>query len=266
MDLLKNAIAYAKNDKETVVGKVVGLNKHTNKVSILVEEEVFEFDMTDAVIMEEIGKINGDSVYEKDIFGVQGSDVQYIIQKHGNERVSLSIIDNETLAVTKFVEAMFPVELAKYNNVLGLVENKYFLLAEQEAERLVKAEEAKKKDFNIKIVKTNIKLGHFEYFYVGNNKEENTVDLIKVIYMGHLLLKEESYERTEIPMDEFLHVLEKGYYVEVSPQELANYVTGMLSFVQQEVEDDNDCHNCDCGENEGCNNVLKKKKFVNVSV
>ena len=82
-------------------------------------------------------------------------------------------------------------------------------------------------DFNIKIYKADIG-GKSTYFYAGNNKSDATVDLIKVIYMGHYLLEEEEYEIDSYTYDQFQSLVNTGVIVEASPMELSNFVMGKI--------------------------------------
>lgn len=74
-------------------------------------------------------------------------------------------------------------------------------------------------DFNIKITRDI----NENYFYACNNKDSQEVDLIKVIFIGGLLLEEENYSRKTVSYFDFNEMLSKKELIEDSQSGLLEY-------------------------------------------
>lgn len=92
-------------------------------------------------------------------------------------------------------------------------------------------------DFNIQVAK------HLDgtYFYICNNKVDELIDIITVVFVGSILLKEEDYSRITVSYEEYKLLLEIGDLKIVEPEELmvlAMKSAGMESTSGNEEEDD----------------------------
>jgi hypothetical protein len=254
--MFKKAIGYVK--EEDFLGVVGAVDFISNTVTLVGDEESRVFDKDNVEVLYHAFTLPQEDhsvdVYDKDVLGaINGNLYQVELHKDGN--VQLHNI-NEKLEVTSSGEKFIPtssiiVDLSKVMELQGSV---YELEVEV------------KPDFNVEIVKKNDGK-HFAYYYACNNKEHEEIDLIKVLYFGSTLLKEENYERITVTYDDYLNSVEKGLLKSVTPSELQNYVTGVtygvdtsandndftrahVAYSMGELDDEVECGDCDCADDE----------------
>lgn len=93
-----------------------------------------------------------------------------------------------------------------------------------EIEKII--EQLSKVDFDFDIMAVKDK--QLNYFYALNDKEDQTVDLIPVLFVGANLINGEVYYREEFSYNDYEENIEDGTFVEVTPQELQNYALGKM--------------------------------------
>lgn len=212
--MLKNkAIGYAKEAK--VLGGIGNVSFLEGTVTLVDEnEELHVVDIDEVIELAEIGKIGKVSVYRHDVLTSVEINRKYEIDLDTRGLAHLYLLDDK-LERVKVGDSFEPATVSKFEGVLEVVGSIFELKNQKESI-----------DFNMRIVRES-KNGEITYFYVGNNVEEETVDLIKVIYIAHKIFEGEVYERITITHEEYLEDVASGVLKEVNPMELANYVTGV---------------------------------------
>jgi hypothetical protein len=235
-----------------VLGAVAGVDFIKQTVTILVDEDETVVAKLDNVsFLEMIGTIGSVGVIDGDVIVTKENEF-YELVAVGVDEVQLFLLDKkfqriETGDIIKRTDLNI---LAPHVKLVGNIHQ---------------LESIPAVEFNVIVVRKQDKDG-IKFFYACNNAEKEEVDLIKVVFVGHHLLKEETYERTTVSHDEYLELIENGSFVETSPQALQNYVTGLMyghnnqhldtiedeeeDFLgdseDYEVEDEDRCE--DCGE------------------
>lgn len=203
-----------------VLGLLVSINHLTGKATIAVEDGEMITDLENLVMLEKIVDINGEDIVNRDVFSgatTLNEDKLWEIELLGNGNVVLHLLD-EKLNRVETGEQFEPSKLELLvPEMLTLEGNIYEFNVVEE----------KTVDFNIKIVKQVTNEG-IDYMYACNNKETEEVDLIKVVFVGSTLLEEENYQRVTVTHEEYLEYIEAELLTEVTPQELQNYVTGLM--------------------------------------
>lgn len=226
-------------DKESgEIGAVTAIDLLEDTVSLMKDNaEIITTSIENIVFLDVIGEFDGQPLLNHDVLELGDEGRLFEIELVEDGKIQLFLLDDNLerkLAGKKVDKSLLPA----LETQMELVGSIYQLKNALEEEQGV--------NFNITIVRTS-KDGEIKYYYVGNSKEDQTVDLIKVVYMGHTLIKEEDYERYTMSHDEFLEAIEDGTYVEVSPDELRNYVLGVTYGYKKEFECDGSCEVCDCG-------------------
>ena len=180
---------------------------------------------------------NTNKLKELEKLGTLGDHVVF------NHDVLLNNNSNSLFEVVKFEDGFRFHHLDENLERTGQIGNKgleeHFTLVEDCLEILGNIFEMKKEleekkaqemdfDFNIKIYKADVG-GKSTYYYAGNNKSKATIDLIKVIYMGHYLLEEEDYENNTYTYEQFQSLVNTGVIVESTPMELSGFVMGKFA-------------------------------------
>lgn len=248
-----NGFVYDKESKE--IGAIAGIDFLKQTLTILTDDEdKVVAKISNIVFLEEVGVIGEVGVINHDVLStVDGKMYEVDLQKDGNT-VQIHLLNDklERVAVGEEFDKEDIGQLEPYVVVLGNI-------FEME-------EELPTVDFNIRVVR-EVSNGEVTYFYACNNAEQEEVDLIKVVFIGHQLLEEETYERRTISHDVYLDSVDAGTIKEINPQELLNYVTGLtygktitepvindFKFEEEiknkeDKEEDNDEDYCnDCGE------------------
>ena len=227
-----------------VLGLLVSINHLTGKATIAVEDGEMITDLENLVMLEKIAEIEGEDIVNRDVLyatitTTTNEDKLWEIELLDNGNVVLHLLDEKL----NRVETGVPFEASR----LELLVPEILMLKGNIYELEIKEE--KTVDFNIKIVKQVTNEG-IEYMYACNNKEEEEVDLIKVVFVGSNLLEEEEYKRFTVTHEEYLEYIELEILMEVTPQELQNYVTGLMYGYKAEkdvnTEEKNCGVNCDC--------------------
>jgi hypothetical protein len=215
-----------------VIGAVAGVDFIKQTITILADDDtLITSKLTDVEFLVQLGEIGGVGIIDGDVV-ITADDKMYEIVAIGESDVQLHLLDRKLKRVEagSVIERTGLSELAPYVTLVGNI---------RELEPIPAVE------FNVTIVR-QMDNGEFKgYYYACNNADKEEVDLIKVVFIGHNLLKEEKYERITVTHDEYLELVEDGTLKEVNPQELMNYVTG-LTYGKNEVavadpdEDDDD--------------------------
>lgn len=244
-----NTVGFSKS-----LGILGGIGEYSlikGTMTLVTGKERHEVAIDDVILLEQIGTLaDGDFVFNNDVLqhSEDGSLVE--IESLENGTLQTYILDRKFVRIADgivFNEAEF-AELSEGWELVGNIH-------ELEAQK-------KTVDFNIAIFK-DFDGTSFTYYYACNNKETEEIDLIKVVFVGTSLIKEEEYTRTTLSHDVFLDSVEAGTLVEVSQSELQNYAYGMMSkgnkitervveetpSVEEDWEDEDscDCEEC-CGE------------------
>lgn len=211
--MFKEALGYV--ESTGLFGAIVGLD-FRSKTYVIEDDNGKEFTakFEDVEVLEKVVDLHDNEIFNKDILGDINGQL-YLIELHNDGKIQLHklndkleiVVSGRTLDVTADV-------INRLEETMVLQGNYYELL-----ESTPKAPE-----FNIKIVK-NFNGNHYTYFYACNNKAEEEIDLIKVVFVGHRTL-EEDYERTAFSYEEYQEAIEDGTLKEVSQQELMNFATG----------------------------------------
>jgi hypothetical protein len=216
MSNLFESLVFDTHNKK--LGGIVEVSFLKNTYTLETEQDGKVVNITtkieDAIILSELGHMGGEVVFEGDVFVSNSTDpVKYEIEKLEDGTLVLHKL-NKRLEREKHGEPFTPEKLTEFAPYLELFGNIYVL-----------KEQRPQVDFNIRVVRQVIN-GEVAYAYACNNKLEESVDLIAVVFVGHQLLEEEDYTRITLPYEGYLESIERGVIKEVNPQELANYVTG----------------------------------------
>lgn len=208
----QDSVYYA--DKIDVLGTIGKLDFLEDTMTLVDEDSnLHEVDMKDVIELRAIGQLkDGTHIYEHDV----------LYSEERNMYCEIELVDDDKAVLVKLNDSYVPTghkglpfEKENIASIGGVLIGNVFQLRK----------ELPKVNFNIAIYRKNLN-GETTYYYVGNNKEEETVDLIKVIYIGSTLLEEESYKRVTLTYKQFSDMVLKGHLKKVDPQELSNYVAG----------------------------------------
>lgn len=228
--------AFDKESKE--LGAIASVDFLEQTITIMMDEEnIVVAKLANVEFLEQIGTIGEVAIVNHDVVTTtDGKLFELELQKDG-KNVQMHLL-NGKLERTEKGDLIPREKLESLNSYVELVDSIYLL--EPEEEEAI--------DFNIRIVRKQTN-GDFSYSYACNNIEEEQIDLIKVIFLGNHLLEEENYERETVSHEDYLELIEDGTLKEVSPNELMNYVTGMMYKPKSngfEVSEDEDCETCNC--------------------
>ncbi|UGO48070.1 hypothetical protein PQE73_gp229 [Bacillus phage vB_BanS_MrDarsey] len=204
--------------KQKKLGGIVEVSFLKNTYTLETEQDGKVVNITtkieDAIVLSELGHMGGEVIFEGDVFVSKAQEpVKYEIEKLEDGTLVLHKL-NKRLEREKSGEPFTPEKLSDFAPYLELFGNIYALQSQRP-----------QVDFNIRVVRQVIN-GEVSYAYACNNKLEESVDLLAVVFVGHQLLEEEDYTRITLPYEGYLESIERGVIKEVNPQELANYVTG----------------------------------------
>ena len=248
--MLKRVIGYVKDAE--ILGEVKGIDFENEMVFLKDDDESYTFRASDVEFLEEVFELNETIIFDKDVLGDAFGNL-YLVERFKDGDVKLHILTDK-LEVKDSGEKFTMTDSIQedFEEVFTLVGNLYEL----------KNRKPKEPTFNVQIVK-DFNGEHYTYFYACNNKKDKEIDLIKVLFLGSTLIEEEEHERRTLDYDTYMEAIESGAYKEVSPQELQNYVTGMLygktnSFVDAEEEVEEEEEETLCVENCGCVDECEK--------
>jgi hypothetical protein len=197
-----------------VFGDVASIDFLTNSVTVKDSDGEFHTANIDKVErLDYLGKFKGQNLFNRDVLKTYDGKL-FEIEAQEDGMIQLHLLDkrlNRVEGGKKFDK----FDIYKVTPHVVVVGNYFQLL--QDIETV---------DFNIKIVRM-AEDAFYNYYYACNNKAKGTIDLIKVIYMGSVLLPEEDYERIEMAYDTYLDFVDNGTITIASPRELQNYVTGV---------------------------------------
>lgn len=211
--MFKEALGYV--EKTGLLGEIVGADFRNKQYRIEDENGVTTNEsIEDVEVLDKVLEANGIPLYDKDVLSDVDNNL-FLLENHGDKGIQFhKLNDRLEIEVSGMVLTISKDVIDQIENNLVIEANYYELV-----KMLPQAP-----DFNIKFVK-EFDGTHFTYFYACNNKENQEIDLIKVVFIGHQAL-EEDYERVTISYDDFAEFIETGRLETVSPQELQNYALG----------------------------------------
>jgi hypothetical protein len=227
----KRFIAYVA--KEDLLAGVKAVDLIDQTVTLQDEEEnEAVFAISETELLEEVGVFNGVTVFNRDVFQrTDGKLLEVELQKDGQVVFYELGAGLERGKSGTAMNAEVSLKRIEQHNTAELVGNIY--------ELEVIEEEVFDFGFNVKVVK-DFNGEYYTYYYACNNKAKEEIDLIKVVFVGHQLIKEEEYQRDTVSYEEFAEAVHTGELEEVSQQELANYAYGVLAGAKSDIEDDYD--------------------------
>lgn len=238
MDFKKECSGFVVDKKSKQFGILAGIDFMENTVSILTEDGSVTAKYENVLFLETIGKVGDKILIDHDV--VESFDGRYFELElvNGGKEVQLYLL-NKQLKRVKLSDLIEKERIHIIETIAKYIGNVYTL------------EPLKGVDFNIKIVRTKDDL---VYYYACNNKVNEEIDLIKVVFVGNDLLPEEDYKRLTASYKEYLDMLKKNIITEVTPRELQKYVTDIM-YGRKTVEPkapEKAPEKC-CGECEDCN-------------
>lgn len=207
--MFDDVMGYAKDKK--VLGKIVEYSAIKKETTIL-DANGNLHKSKDVVVLRKIGVFDGVGIFDRDVIKIHGDN--YEIQLCEDGRIEAFFLDDYFNRTHSHPFLEMSKEKLLGNNITTLVGNIYEL-----------RDKLPKLDFNVKIVK-EYDGTKYTYFYACNNKSAKEVDLIKVLFLGAKVLKDEYYERRTLSHKEYLNSIVSGVLEEVSEQELFNYILG----------------------------------------
>lgn len=236
---------------------IAGYSKEKNVLGLVIEYSLLErtatlrdFDgvnhtvpLEGIVEVEYIGDYQSEEVYDGDVFvsELTGEGVELV--KVG-DKVSLRTLDEKlnyvdvgevgAIELDEMVKVFEQLEFVLVGNIHQMREELEQLNTELESD--VSGQD-NHFDFNLKIVKEKLTNGKYQYYYAGNNKEEEEVDLISVIFMGAGFHEGKPYERFTVDYDQYLELVDSAL-IDVSPAELQEYAMKLMSGELDEEEDE----------------------------
>lgn len=221
-----NSDAMAFSVSLNMIGLISEVNFKKSTITLEVESgECLEVEMEDVKILDVIGVLGGECAYNHDVLMSADGKLYEIELQEDNKNVKLHLL-NEGLQRIKAGVVFLAKDIHLFSKELEVVGNIHELMKDVlEAERVEMEMDEENKSFNIKTVR-ELKDGNTTYYYACNNLENEEIDLIKVIYVGHYLLEEEKYVRNTVSHDEFEALLENGKLKEVNPIEIMHFITG----------------------------------------
>lgn len=241
------------SEELNILGGIAEISFLKETVTIIdAEEQLHTVNIESVVELKEIGEIKNTYIYQNDVVYIEALGGNYEFELTEDGKVTTFLLDKKFNRVKEGIpfekSRIAEIPCTFVGNALQLRNTKPVV------------------DFNIRVYRSKLD-GEIGYVYVGNNKEEETVDIIKVVYVGHHLIEEEDYERITVDYDTFLEMVENGDLIHVQPMELANYVTGLTygrkataspekvtkDIVPLDIEDDEEecCEEC-CEEEDVC--------------
>jgi len=212
----EDSIAYSEDAK--VLGGIGIVNYLDNTVTLIDDEKrLHVFNIEDVKELEKIGQLGEFTVFQGDVLQMTtGNNQKFEIDVLESGLVRFYKLNPKLERLDDELKSFNREAISTYDGTLELLGSVYEL-----------RDELPTVSFNLRIVRMN-RDGNFLYFYAGNDKTKETVDLIKVIFQGHHIIEEEEYERQTLTYDEYLKLIADGKIKEVNANELANYVTGLL--------------------------------------
>lgn len=231
MSMFERMLAYIKESNE--IGEVANINLITKSISVKSNDIMNRYDFDDVIILERAFVLKDEDIFDRDVLGDAYGNT-YLVELHDDGHVQLHLLDKDMeISESGAKGDMTDEDLEFFETKLVLVGNYY--------EMKKTLENNKSKEFNVEIVKYTDDEDNVSYFYACNNKDEELVDLIKVVFLGHELL-EEDYERITITYDEYSEYdLEK-----VSASELQRYAMSKMSGVYHSEQSESNCDEDEC--------------------
>lgn len=210
--MINNSIGYA--EVVGVLGEVVEFSLLQGTYTLLDEnQETHVVDMDEVKELKYLGDFEEIAVYEGDVFGNASTKKMYELTLNEQGLINIYALDAKLKRISNKPDNTI-TKLSTLSRELVLIGSIYEL------------EPNSTPEFNIRVVRKFV-LGETSYFYACNDKENEMIDMIKVVFVGSHLLEEEDYQRITISYDEYQEQIDNGVYKEVSPQELQNYALGL---------------------------------------
>lgn len=218
----KKALGYV--EKEGYVGEIVGADFRSQSYVLLVEDEngtehTTSAKYNDVEILHEIVEIHGIKVFDRDVLG-HADGLDYLIRDLGEGKAQINLLDNK-LNESKFGKPFDISEnlVKELESVFELKGNYFELLSEL----------PELPTFNVEVVKSDLK-----YMYACNDKKNGVIDLITVVFIGHILL-EEDYTRETITYEKYQELLDGGFLETVTEYDFKRYAFDLISNAQNSL-------------------------------
>lgn len=205
------------SQEKNILGAIVAVDLLKKTVTLMDENsDTHVVSIEDVIELEELGELEGNFIYAGDVVRVSTTGKVYEIVTLEDGEIAMHLLDKKLERVPNGQGIGFErKQLSSFEGVIELLGNIYELKANQP-----------KIDFNLAVFRQVVN-GETNYFYAGNNKDEEEIDLIKVIFLGHQVIEEQAYERITVSYEDFQELVADGTLKQVNPIELANYVAGL---------------------------------------
>lgn len=230
---LQQLNGFAFDTESNALGAIASVDFENQTIVILTDEEDrVKAKLENVRFLEQIGFIGENGIINHDVLATADGTLYEIVLQEDGKSVQLHTLDNKLNRV-EAGDVFGKEDLSALEPYVVLVGN----INELEPAPLV--------DFNIKVVRSQLFHEDVTYFYACNNAENEEVDLIKVVFIGHHLLEETTYERFTLTHEQYVEAVEGGTITETTPQNLMNYVTGMAygksqPMVARELDEEED--------------------------
>jgi hypothetical protein len=223
----KKILGYVEKADTLLPVKAVDIIEQT--VTLVDEDgETAVIPMSEVELLQELGEFQGRAVFNRDVF--QRKDDKLIeVELQDDGTVVFHVLNDKLERELSGTKVDAQTTFDRIDRHATLIANIY--------ELEVIEEEAYDFNFNIKVVK-DYNGQFYTYYYACNNKQNEEIDLIKVVFVGHNLIEEEDYIRKTVSYEEFAELVHTQELEDVSQQELANYAYGVLAGVNNVEEDD----------------------------
>lgn len=218
---------------DNVFGKVSVLNFLENRIVLEIRDKTKE----DAVSIEtsfegmnfftfQVGFIGNDIVYDGDVI-LSPDNKRYYVYQGEEDTVSLEPLDEDFESLSTGDDSNYSQE------DFNLHYSEYKMLGNIERLKVQKEKDANNEDmsFDMAVFKNQDIDSNWVYYYTGNDKETESIDLIHATFDGtEVFSNSVGYVRITLPYAEFQQQVQNGSFVKVSKEEFENYKIGMQTF------------------------------------
>lgn len=218
---------------DNVFGKVSVLNFLENRIVLEVRDKTKE----DAVSIEtsfegmdfftfQVGFIGNDIVYDGDVILSPFNKMHHVFKGEG-ETICTQLIEDVDDSLLEAPVEYFTQE--EFNTTYS----QYKMLGNIIRLQVQKEKDANNEDmsFDVAVFKNQDMDSNWVYYYTGNDKETESIDLIHATFDGTEVFSNSiGYVRITLPYAEFQQQVQNGSFVRVSKEEFENYKTGMQTF------------------------------------
>lgn len=193
-----------------VIGEIISENFLDGTVVLRDGERILnDTNRRNIVELKELGMLRDALILNHDVLENVDNGEMHEVELDENGKLRIYKLNSKYERLASDVKGYIP-NLNKLSIRISLLDNVFKLRASVE-----------KFNFNIKLVKLKN-----TYFYACNDVERENIDLIKVVFVGQHLLKEEEYKRTTVSYQGYLKLVESGNLVDANPNELLDLLRG----------------------------------------